>query len=679
MAVITIERTVDLDRLGRPEQAQGTLYQQEEQAHKFIISAKRNGQHVDLSGTVSASFIRPDGVTVPLTGAIESGCATVTLDDQCYDVTGRFTLTIFTTDNGASTAIYSMTGNVRMTETDAAVDPGTIIPSVANLINQIGTVTETIPPDATQLRAAMAGTYSSSATYSIGDYAWYDGTLYRCTTAILTAETWTAAHWTAAAVVDDVAGLKSAFDSANGIDLGTMTSGKYINRNDGTEGADSNGLITDFISIIPGMTIHVDGLYMTGLRGLALYNSDKEYLSKPTPQAATMEFVVPLNAYYMRMTAKNGIPYQAEYVKEYLQIQELNTTKLNKQLGMLNKGKFLLVGVDGELILSENFKGAVNSSNPIDANQINENGWYSATSSGKSYFSHIPSGTSGVITVYTTMKVGGGSSQANQICIDQYFSVWGRLLNTSNQTPITDWVQLINTGTTPVGELQKSRWYGKTIECFGDSRTWYNGNTYNNRTKSEWAGRTCVGYQQTLAYLTGATITSDGHSGATSPTICEYIRAANLAGIDAVLLEGGVNDYIVGAPSGKTMEEFIGTLQPIGSTFDTSTIYGAWQSAVEYILANYPQVKIFMTIPAIAWDDGNPNTVFPYSIAEIKGKVAELYNIPCVDLYKHGGLNAVNRDYYYVDDVDITDWRLHFNDYGNALIGAEIAGFINTH
>lgn len=46
---------------------------------------------------------------------------------------------------------------------------------------------------------AIADDYSSSATYALGDLVKHNGTLYECTTAILTAEEWTAAHWTAAA------------------------------------------------------------------------------------------------------------------------------------------------------------------------------------------------------------------------------------------------------------------------------------------------------------------------------------------------------------------------------------------------------------------------------------------------------------------------------------------------
>lgn len=670
MATITTDLICNLNQPVAATFLHGNLFSQDNAGNTINVYVMNNGEPATIGGTVSANVIRSDGNTVAVSGAISGNKAYVILPQAAYAVPGRVEIIIKLTQSTTVTTIAAIVANVYRSTTDTVIDPGTVIPSIQSLIAQIETAVDSIPVDYSGLLHTIAADYSSSKTYKVGEYAWQAGVLKRCTVAITTAETYNAAHWTNAIVGDDLSALKSAFDAANGIDLGTMTSGKYINRNDGTEGTDSNGLITDFISIIPGMTIRVDGLYMTGVRGLALYNSNKEYLSKPSPQAATMEFVVPSNAYYMRMTAKVGIPYQAEYVKEYIRIGELNTAKLNKQLGVANKGKFLLVGADGELILSENFKGQVNSTNPIDANQINENGWYSATSSGKSYFTHIPSGTSGVITVYTTMKVGGGSSQANQICIDQNFNVWGRLLNISNQTPIMDWVQLVNTGTTPVGELQKSRWYGKTIKCFGDSRTWYNGHAYNDRTKEEWTGRTCIGYQQTIADLTGATVSSDGHSGATSPTICEYIRAANLTGIDAVLLEGGVNDYI------KSDQVTIGSLAPIGSTFDTSTVYGAWQSAVEYILTNYPEVKIYMTVPAIAWDE---NGVMPYSTAEIKKNVAELYNIPCLDLYKNGGINQVNRDYYYVDDVSVTNWRLHFNDYGNALIGAEMAGFINTH
>lgn len=54
----------------------------------------------------------------------------------------------------------------------------------------------------------VAAQYSTSATYDVGDYVIYNGNLYRCTTAITTPESWTAAHWTAAVLGDDVEGIK---------------------------------------------------------------------------------------------------------------------------------------------------------------------------------------------------------------------------------------------------------------------------------------------------------------------------------------------------------------------------------------------------------------------------------------------------------------------------------------
>ena len=62
--------------------------------------------------------------------------------------------------------------------------------------------------------ASLASTYSASQTYAVGDYVWYSGQLYCCTTAITTAEAWTAAHWTAAKIANDVKDLKSSIADA---------------------------------------------------------------------------------------------------------------------------------------------------------------------------------------------------------------------------------------------------------------------------------------------------------------------------------------------------------------------------------------------------------------------------------------------------------------------------------
>lgn len=61
----------------------------------------------------------------------------------------------------------------------------------------VGTEIASVRSTANANSANTASAYSSSSTYAIGDYCIYNGTLYKCNTAITTAESWTAAHWEA--------------------------------------------------------------------------------------------------------------------------------------------------------------------------------------------------------------------------------------------------------------------------------------------------------------------------------------------------------------------------------------------------------------------------------------------------------------------------------------------------
>ena len=60
----------------------------------------------------------------------------------------------------------------------------------------------------------VASAYDASKTYAVGDYAIHDNNLYRCITAITTAEAFTVSHWTRIVLVDDVTDLKSDLKEA---------------------------------------------------------------------------------------------------------------------------------------------------------------------------------------------------------------------------------------------------------------------------------------------------------------------------------------------------------------------------------------------------------------------------------------------------------------------------------
>lgn len=60
------------------------------------------------------------------------------------------------------------------------------------------------------LALAAAAPYSTSQTYALGAYCTREGNLYRCTTAITTAEAWTADHWTETTVGAELVAIYAA-------------------------------------------------------------------------------------------------------------------------------------------------------------------------------------------------------------------------------------------------------------------------------------------------------------------------------------------------------------------------------------------------------------------------------------------------------------------------------------
>lgn len=89
------------------------------------------------------------------------------------------------------------------------------------LQDQIITDEETLAAKAGQ--GSLAEAYSASSTYAVGDLCTHEGGLYQCTTAITTAEEWTAAHWEAVIIGDEVTRLNQAINVFDDIPGTTQT------------------------------------------------------------------------------------------------------------------------------------------------------------------------------------------------------------------------------------------------------------------------------------------------------------------------------------------------------------------------------------------------------------------------------------------------------------------------
>ena len=84
----------------------------------------------------------------------------------------------------------------------------------------------------------VSDVYSSSKTYAKGDYCIRNNTLYRCTTAITTAEAWNSSHWTATQVDDELTSLNSTLANYALKSNALMFQG-YINKTDANDLVDS--------------------------------------------------------------------------------------------------------------------------------------------------------------------------------------------------------------------------------------------------------------------------------------------------------------------------------------------------------------------------------------------------------------------------------------------------------
>ena len=209
MATVNVNLTCDLQHPVQVQYIGGNLFSQDNAANTINVDVFNDGEPETLGGSISANVIRADGATVAVTGALSGNRAYVILPQACYAVPGTITVIIKNTESGNVTTIAAFVANVYQSSTDTVVDPGTIIPSVASLVEAIEDAVADIPEE---YNACFAPAYSTSSTYALGQYVTYNGYLYRCTTAITSSESWTATHWTQVALANDVSALKSAFD-----------------------------------------------------------------------------------------------------------------------------------------------------------------------------------------------------------------------------------------------------------------------------------------------------------------------------------------------------------------------------------------------------------------------------------------------------------------------------------
>ncbi len=107
-------------------------------AHRIRVELTRGDAPLTGLGQAYGYAVRPDGVTVVTEGTVTDNCLEVTLPPACYDVPGRVELLVRAEKGGTILTALWLEMLVAGGVTDETVDPGSIVPSLSDLLAQIG-------------------------------------------------------------------------------------------------------------------------------------------------------------------------------------------------------------------------------------------------------------------------------------------------------------------------------------------------------------------------------------------------------------------------------------------------------------------------------------------------------------------------------------------------------------
>ena len=156
MAVIETWYEQDLKQPVKVNYLDGNVFSQDNQGNLVGVRVFDDGEPATLSGSVSASVIRADGATVAVSGVLSSNECYVILPQAAYAVPGVLSVVIKIASGSTVTTVCAMITNVYQSATDTTIDPGTIIPSIADLIETINNAVAAIPADYSVLSYANA-------------------------------------------------------------------------------------------------------------------------------------------------------------------------------------------------------------------------------------------------------------------------------------------------------------------------------------------------------------------------------------------------------------------------------------------------------------------------------------------------------------------------------------------
>ena len=115
----------------------GNVFTQDNMANRVGVEVTDGGEAVNLSGSVQGYIIRADDATVVQTGSLSGNKAWVDLPESAYAVPGQIQIAIRLVSGQTKTVLGACTGYVVMSVTSTIIDPGEVVPDIADLLAMI--------------------------------------------------------------------------------------------------------------------------------------------------------------------------------------------------------------------------------------------------------------------------------------------------------------------------------------------------------------------------------------------------------------------------------------------------------------------------------------------------------------------------------------------------------------
>lgn len=428
----------------------------------------------------------------------------------------------------------------------------------------------------------VAPQYSSSATYNLGDYAIYNEQLYRCTTAITTAETWTAAHWEQVSVGDVLSGLGESIvlDRFNNSSLFTeaktdsIDRGKYYSTATGEKAVGASYCCSKNLIPVSEVTgsFWVADAQTNALVIIACYDSNKNYLGYCLAPPSSMQSAL---SCVKKDTAYIGLT--------------VNTSSIN-HIGIYRRKKVTAIEypfTDTYVYINHwvNDSGTVSGASTIDCAYIPE------VFQGDTFYVN---GGSSVSMVFFDAN-GTFISYAYDSTVVYNGKIFVAPANTAYAllNIVHAYTHGANEYSTVCYKITKS----ETVLCIGDSLTYLDGHTINDDNAPLFLGYQKViekaGYKVVSAGFSGYTYAKGATSGGT-PVGSIYTQIVenqyDVSGYDYIVLMAGTNDDLFNVPVGSVPTEYTHTY----TASELETTIGALGGILQYIRANNDTAKIIL-------------------------------------------------------------------------------------